>query len=127
MGIAESNAMMAEADQEELERMPAGQENDALFSAKEAPEFAQDDQMAGSEPQAVQGDKVAIPLYVTPETFSALTDLLANEGAEFCLDENLLIISVTQENQAALSDFSNQYALGITPLVGEVYEVWVLE
>lgn len=73
------------------------------------------------------GDKAAIALYVTPETFEALTDLLLGEGAEFCLDEGLLMVSVTEDNQKSLADFSEEYTLGVTPVPGEVYEVWVQE
>ena len=102
-------------------------ESASLFMVQEAPAESAAPEMSGGSSSAAGADKIAIPLYVTQETFAALTKLLVDEDAEFCLDENLLIVSVTEQNQADLSKFAQDYALGISPLPGETYEVWVAE
>ena len=113
-GMDEEGAMDAlEAENEEA----LAPENESLYAAQEAPEtFTESSENA---------EKVAVPLYVTNATFEALKNLLIDEGADFCLDEGLMIFSVTKDNQEYLAEFADEYALGISPLPGETYEIWL--
>lgn len=109
----ESTMGSMEAENEQA----APPESASLFMAQEAPE--------ASEESSAEADKIAVPLYVTSATFEALKNLLIDRGADFCLDEGLMIVSVTEENQDYLTGFADEYVLGISPLPGETYEIWL--
>lgn len=103
------------------EAMPAP-ENDSsasLFMMQEAP---MESAAASSE---AGGGAAAITLYVPQATLDALADGLMELKTQFCLDEGLLIFTVTEENQSFFADFSKRYELGVSPIVGETYEIWV--
>jgi hypothetical protein len=122
-GVAAGEGKESTRDSIEAENEQAAPpESASLFMAQEAPEMSEE---SSTEESSAEADKIAVPLYVTSATFEALKNLLIDQGADFCLDEGLMIVSVTEENQDYLTGFADEYALGISPLPGETYEIWL--
>ena len=125
--VAAENALEDNAakDAGENEAGSVPDTSESLFMAEEAPAESAAPEMAGAASDAAGADQISIPLYVTQKTFDALKNLLMDEGAEFCLDEDLMILYVTEENRNYFAQFAQDYALGISPLPGETYEIRV--
>jgi hypothetical protein len=110
----------------ENEALPAPESSESLFMMQEAPKTsAAPETSAETSSSAAGADKISIPLYVTQAAFDALVTGLEEQNGEFCLDEGLLIFTVTQDNQSFFADFAQRYALGVSPLLGEIYEIWI--
>jgi|GEM_PF-2849725 len=101
----------------------AAPESAALFMMEGEAEPTAAPEMSSEAPAAGNADKISIPLYVTRETFDALTKLLVYNGTDFCLDEDYMVLPVTEENQSYIAEFAQEYSLGITPVPGETYDI----